>query len=206
VDHEATTDWNGAGPDSISTTLLERVKAQDADAWERFVKLYGPVVYGWCRASGVKPADLADVVQDTFRAVATGVENFRRERPGDTFLGWLWTVTRNRIRDYFRSRQGRPEAQGGTGAQEQIAQIPDQLSDTSLSTIIGPGGLLPRRALELVQAEFEDSTWQAFWRVSVDGRVPADVSKELGISVQAVYQAKYRVLKRLRRELEGLME
>ncbi len=63
-----------------------------------------------------------------------------------------------------------------------------------------------RRALELVRAEFEPATWTAFWRTTVDGAVPADAAAELGVSVNAVYKAKSRVLRRLRDELDGLLD
>ncbi len=55
-----------------------------------------------------------------------------------------------------------------------------------------------RRALDQVRAEFEDRSWQAFWRVAVDGRRAADVAAELKISVNAVYVARSRILRRLR--------
>jgi len=66
-------------------------------------------------------------------------------------------------------------------------------------------GLL-RHALELLQAEFEPRTWQAFWKIVVEEKAPADVAAELGMSKGAVYVAKSRVLKRLREEFAGLLE
>ena len=58
--------------------------------------------------------------------------------------------------------------------------------------------------MELIRAEFKESTWQAFYRTAVDARPAAEVAEELGISLRAVYQAKYRVMRRIRRELEDL--
>ena len=60
---------------------------------------------------------------------------------------------------------------------------------------------LSRRGLQLVRAEFENRAWGAFWRTAVEGQAPADVAEDLGMSVQAVYKAKSRVLRRLREEL-----
>lgn len=195
-----------ADPSSVSSTLLERVKARRPEAWERLVDLYGPVVYRWCRLSGVRAEDAPDVVQEVFTAVATHIADFRRERPGDSFRAWLATIARNKIRDHFRRRQGRPEARGGTDAQRQFLEVPE-LSD--LSQPSGPldaDGLLSRRALDLVRAEFENRTWEAFWRTAIDGQRPAHVADDLGMSVNAVYKAKSRVLRRLRRELGDLLE
>jgi hypothetical protein len=43
----------GSDPGSVSSTLLERLKARRPEAWQRLVDLYGPVVYRCCRWSGV---------------------------------------------------------------------------------------------------------------------------------------------------------
>ena len=61
-------------------------------------------------------------------------------------------------------------------------------------------------ALKVMRAEFETTTWQACWEFVVSGRPAAEVAKELGLSVAVVYSAKYRVLRRLRQELEGLLD
>ena len=66
--------------------------------------------------------------------------------------------------------------------------------------------LLTRKALELIQPEFEDRTWRAFWRMAVDDRPAAEVAVELEMTPHAVRQAKYRVLHRLREEMDGLLE
>ena len=194
-------------PAPTSTSLLERVKAQSPDAWQRFVKLYGPPVYVWSRHCGLQPQDAADVVQEVFLAVATHVTGFRRDRPGDSFRGWLWAITRNKIRDHFRRQQGRALAQGGTDAQERLAELPDRLDERlSTDTDAGRAHGLERRALDSVRASFEDRTWNAFWQATVHGRTAAQIAAETGMNKHAVRQAKYRVLRRLRQEIEGLWE
>jgi len=193
-------------PGSTSSSLLERIKVRDPDAWNRFSKLYSPLVYQWARQAGVQSSDAADVVQEVFRAVATHIADFRRDRPGDSFRGWLWTITHNKLRDHFRRLATRPKAAGGTDAQQWLKQVPegspDESSDESLTTGTG----LTRRAVELVQAEFEDRTWQAFWKATVEGQKASEIGHDLGMSVAAVYMAKSRVIRRLREELSGLAE
>lgn len=190
---------------SASSSLLRRVQSRDASAWWRLVKLYGPVVYAWARGAGLQAADATDVVQEVFAAVWQSIEQFRRDRPEDSFRGWLWTIARNKIRDRFRRLRHQPQAHGGTAAQEILARLPEQPPATSPGQSgLQAGSGLVHRALELVRAEFEESTWQAFWRTAVDGRSPAGVAEELGMTLHAVYKAKSRVLQRLRHELEGL--
>lgn len=199
---------NAERPSSISSTLLKQVRQRRPEAWQRLVELTGPLVYRWCRASGVPREDAADVVQEVFRAIAVHVDDFRRDRPGDSFTAWLAAITRSKIGDHFRRRRGEPRARGGTTAQRQMAAIPeaDLPSDEPVGDDADVQTWLSQRALELVRAEFENRTWEAFWRSTVDGRPPADVAEELGMSLHAVYKARSRVLRRLRQELDGLAQ
>jgi RNA polymerase sigma-70 factor (ECF subfamily) len=185
-----------------SLTLLERVRGRDGEAWRRLVHLYGPLVIRWCNSSGVRGQDADDVQQEVFQAVAAGVETFRRDRPGDTFRGWLRVITRRKVLDHFRRRDRHPEAQGGTDAQRQLQQIAEQdLPDDTAEDLTG----LYHRALELVRGEFEARTWEAFWRVTVEGQSPDLIAADLGITPATVRKAKSRVLHRLRQEIGDLI-
>lgn len=185
---------------STSTGLLAGIKARDEAAWSRMAQLYYPLVWSWCVRAGLQPHDAADVIQEVFRAVAAGIESFRRDRPTDRFRGWLWGIARHKIVD-FRRRQPADRAAGGSEALERLRDVPEADDDSSDGIVSEQTAALARRALELLQTEFEPTTWQAFWHVVVDGKLPAEVAAELGISVNAVYKAKSRVLHRLRQEL-----
>lgn len=191
---------------STSTSLLERAKARDPEAWRRLVRIYGPHVFFWCRQSGLSVQDAADVVQEVFTAVATHLAKFHRRGPGDSFRGWLRTITQNKIRDQARRGQHRPQAQGGTTAQKRLEDIPAPASDSGEpAELIGSSAIM-HQALELIRDEFEDRTWQAFWQMAIEGRSASELGAELGMERRAVRQAKYRVLRRLRQELVGLIE
>jgi RNA polymerase sigma-70 factor (ECF subfamily) len=187
---------------STSLTLLERVRGRDGDAWQRLLHLYGPLVVRWCGHRGVRGQDADDVQQEVFQAVVAGLDNFRRDRPGDTFRGWLRVITRNKLLDHFRRRDKQPEAQGGTTANRQLHEVADQeLPDDTEEDL----GALYHRALELVRSEFEDRTWEAFWRVAVGGQTPDVIAADLGVTPAAVRKAKSRVLLRLRQEIGDLI-
>ncbi len=196
---------SGEGPPpstGTSRSLLERVKADDAAAWERLVALYAPLVLGWCRGGGLREQDVADVFQEVFQAVAAHVAGFRKEREGDTFRGWLRAITRNKVRDHFR-RQGRePEGVGGSEALGHLAELPaPRAADEDSACGEQEERSLFRRGLELIRQEFAEHTWQAFWQTAVEGRPAAEVAAELSMSPGAVRVAKSRVLQRLREEL-----
>src|SRR3954469_22719157 len=102
-DDEPTPDGATPHPSTAtSRSLLERVQADDPAAWDRLVGLYAPLVYRWCRRADLPEQEIADVFQDVFQAVTMHIAAFRREKAGDTFRGWLRTITRNKVRDHFR--------------------------------------------------------------------------------------------------------
>ncbi len=190
---------------STSSSLISRIRRHDSAAWTRLSDLYGPLVYHWCRRSGMRAEDAADVVQEVFRSVATAIEGFHNDRPGDTFRGWLWTITRNKIRDFARSQKDKPLAAGGTEAYARLVDIPEQEPDTGDGTHTSPTvSRLIHRALELIRPEFQESTWNAFRLTALDGCNATQAAEELGSTPQAVRQAKSRVLRRLRAELGDL--
>lgn len=190
--------------DGTSLSLLFKLRANDAAAWDRLVILYAPLVYYWCRKLGLPDQDAADVFQDVFQSVAAKIASFHKDQPGDTFRGWLRMITHNKVQDHFR-RQGRqPQAAGGSEANLQLSQLPF-LEDVEESGDDHQAyQQLVQRALELIRLEFTPRTWQAFWRVTVDGQRPVDVAEELQMRPGTVRVAKSRVLQRLRQELGEL--
>jgi RNA polymerase sigma-70 factor (ECF subfamily) len=192
---------NNPATDETSPTLIGSAQAREPDAWRKLVRLYSPVVFRWTKRAGLRDEDAADIVQEVWTSVSVHLTGFRLDRDGATFRGWLWTVTRNKVRDLARQREDSAQGVGGTGAQIALANIPEvePVEETNHDT---PG--LVERALELVRPDFEPHTWRAFWRTAIDGRPAREVAEELGMAPNAVHQARFRIVKRLRQELTAL--
>jgi RNA polymerase sigma-70 factor (ECF subfamily) len=191
-------------PASTSLSLIARWQRGELRAWERLVYLYYPLVYGWCRRGGAAPDQAQDVAQEVFAALAGDNARFQPADGQNSFRGWLWGVTRNQWRYYQRKQRRQPAAVGGENSElDQIAApdeqpLPEPAADEDAGVF--------RRAIDLVRLEFEDRTWQAFWRTTVDNQPGTAIAEELAMTVNAVYLAKSRVLRRLRQELEGLVD
>jgi RNA polymerase sigma-70 factor, ECF subfamily len=182
-------------------SLLDRVRANEDAAWHRFVRLYSPLVYTWAKRCGLKNQDAADVLQDVFHAVARSLNQFRADTATGSFRGWLWVITRNKVRDYYRAREAEPV--GGTDMQQRLQEVPEtEPPSWSESGDCSRAGLVSR-ATQLIRDDFEPHTWQAFWRLAVENHPARDIATDLNMTVDAVYQAKARVLRRLREELHG---
>ena len=190
-----------------SSSLLVRVQAQERSAWERLVHLYTPLVCAWCRRAGLQDADALDVGQEVFQAVWQTIASFRRDRAGDTFRGWLRIIVRHKITDHYRRKTVETAARGGSDALTLLQQqAAPELPEPDPEQDQAEASLICHRAIDLIQREFTETSWQAFQAVVLKGQKPADVAAMLHMSVNAVYLAKGRILRRLREEFQDLIE
>lgn len=202
---------------STSASLLAAAQLGDAEGWRRLAQIYGPIIYGWARGCGCQPADAADVMQETLASMTTALSQFDHDRSGATFRGWLWTITRNKLRD--RARGQREQAAGGSEANLRLQHVPDRDTEPTSSTQLKldsvNAGEPPSeaasdlasariRALALLRDRFDPRSWKMFWETAIEGRDPAHVAEEMGVSRWAVYKARARVLQRLQAEMKGM--
>src|SRR3954470_9973946 len=108
---------------ATSCSLLLQLKDGQPAAWERLTSLYAPLVYHWCRGMRLAEQDMPDVFQQVFQSVASHIQGFHKDRPGDTFRNWLRAITRNKVRDHFRRCARQAQASGGTDAQIYFSQL-----------------------------------------------------------------------------------
>lgn len=187
-----------------SLSLIERVRESDPKEWHRLVQLYAPLIYFWCRQLGLQPSDAEDIGQEVFGSVATSIGGFVHTGKPGSFRSWLWTITRNKIRDAYRRDNRRPTVIGGTDFQAKVNQVPD-LTDEPPSDVVCERGLV-QRALDQLREDFEESSLQCFYRMVVDGDSAAEIGKSLGMTSKGVRQAKYRVAQRLKAEFGELLD
>src|SRR5262249_4860642 len=110
---------------ATSLTLLQRAQAHQPAAWERLVDLYAPLVLHWGPRAGPGGAAARGRLPERLRAGAAPLAESPRDRPGDTFRGWLRTITRNKVLDHFRRRQRQPAGTGDSDVQRQLLELPD---------------------------------------------------------------------------------
>jgi RNA polymerase sigma-70 factor (ECF subfamily) len=152
---------------STRSSLLRRVQADDQRAWTQLVDLYGPLLYHWCSRSGLRPREIEDVFQEIVRSVAANIKGFTREGGKGSFRGWLRTITTNKVRDHYRRQP--PGVRVQNNVDSWLDQVAEPIAEDDSSTDLSDRQMVLRSALELVRGEFEERTWQAFWRAVVDG-------------------------------------
>ena len=104
---------------SAGTRLSLIVKlrdATDASAWREFLALYEPLIYRLARRKGLQDADVRDLCQEVFRAVAGAID---RWDPGVcSFRKWLYRIARNLLVNFLTRPSHQRLGSGATSVQE----------------------------------------------------------------------------------------
>jgi len=187
---------------STRLTLLTRLKAAgDGDAWRLFVDLYTPVVYRYCRSRSLQDADARDVAQQVLAIVMQAIENFEYDPQRGRFRDWLGTIA---LHELLRNQRKDRRAGKGIGAGQ---------GDWATERLEGPvdsawleefNAYVFATALERIRADFDPADWQAFDSTWLGEVKPQDAAVQLGTTTAWIYKARYRVLQRLRAEIEFL--
>lgn len=201
--HDAEDDADKLADDATSMSLLNDAVAQDALAWQRLWMQYTPLIRRWCRSRGLQSADADVVAQEVVLAVHRKLPEFRHAGRVGAFRAWLRTITESKLNDHFRQQGRGPLVIGGSKAQQLIEQAPTPEEQAAVSD---EKRQLARDAMALAQQEFSHLHWQAFLLTTIDQRDARDAAEQLRMTRNAVYMARSRILKYLRREFQDFFD
>lgn len=194
--------------DETSNSLLANVRSgSDQEAWDVLVACYTPFMRSILLARGIEVGDLEDVMQNVLAVVVRRIPEFERQRTG-SFRTWLRAICANCLREHFR-KKGSDRGRRGTGETKMavfIQELADPASDLSRYWDEQHDAYLLEQLLEKVRDEFQPNTYEAFRRLAIANDSVDVVSAELGISVNAAFVARSRVLKRLRSIAAGMID
>ena len=191
-------------PQTRPSLLLRIRDFRDEDAWNQFIELYAPLIYGYLRKRNIQDADAGDLTQDVLSSVTSTANDFTYDPQRGSFRGWLLTVTRNKMLN-FVSRKKAQTGSGDSGVQRAIEEMTAEEDDRSQWDLEYERRLF-EWAAEKARSEFQESTWQAFWLTAVDNQSASAVAEKLDLSVGAVYVAKSRVTARLRQFIDNIVD
>jgi RNA polymerase sigma-70 factor (ECF subfamily) len=190
--------------DETHPSLLARIRdSRDGAAWGEFIELYSPFIYQYMRRRGLQPADAADVTQDVMRTVFCSLDGFQHAGRQGAFRKWLVTVARSRLSDWAAFRKQQAAGSGDTEILKRLAEHP-MPDETEIEDEREYQQRLFRVAADSLRCKFHGSTWQAFWLTYVEGATCEEAAEQLGLSIEAVYVARGRVLRRLRQRIREL--
>ena len=174
--------------------LLRDVATGDPNAWDDWVRIYVPLIHRWLRRSGLAAEDIEDVVQGTLIQVHRGMADFEHNGRRGAFRRWLRVVTMNALRQSLRGRDGETlviEPQIIESIADGYAQRERRRTSRSLR-------MIDEWLVEL-ESQFEAKTLAAFRLTFLDDLSIDEAAERLEMSISAVYIARSRILKRLRK-------
>lgn len=187
----------------IKTQLTLMIKLADPysdmseAAWGRFFDLYYPAMLKYAQLFCVF-SSAEDVVQQVLVKLVKILRagNYRKI-PGRTFRGYLKTLIRNEFIDWYRQEQVR-----GRGRIVSLTEteFPAVSGESVTAKMDVDWRCAIRKAAEehvLMRMAISRIEREAYRGYVQEQRSAKDVARELGISVNYVYQAKKRVVKRI---------
>ena len=192
-------------PETRESLIAQIRNPEDQDAWEKFVKIYRPVVTRIAIKRGLQPADAQDLSQKVLISVAGAIHRYQKNSESVRFRHWLRRVARNAIINAL-TRQPADVAAGGSAVLDLLDELPQPDRVTGKMIELEYRRELYLRAAEMVQVDVAADTWQAFEMTVFDGVSVEAATRELGKSVGAIHAARSRVMKRLRDAVRVLEE
>ena len=190
--------------DDTPLSLLDGLRQNDESAWSRLVELWTPLIYGSCRSRGFSSVDSDDIAQTVIVRVYKGLPGFHRDGAGRRFRFWIMKILRNEIARFCQQNSDRPAAAGGSDHQVILQNLSESESPSD-SDWFSPARVVAR-ALEVIRNDFDEKNWHAFELVEFEKLPNQEVADRLGMTANSVRQATFRIRKRLKQELEGMLE
>jgi RNA polymerase sigma-70 factor (ECF subfamily) len=179
-----------------TATVLQNLRDFDnRDAWQSFADRFRAPVVSFARSMGLAPVDAEDVAQETLVAFAQAYKDGKYDPSKGRLSRFLFGIA---YRQSLRARR----SVGGPGnvvtpGSGVLSQIPDEQTATGIWDTEWERTLL-ERCLQQVRAEVEPETFRAFELVVREEKTPDEAANTLNVTVKSVYNAKHRVLKRIR--------
>lgn len=182
-------------------TVLQRLRDFDnREAWEQFADRFRRPVVSFARSMGLGPADAEDAAQETLIAFAEAYRDGRYDPSKGRLSRFLFGIA---YRQALRARRqaGGPRMGDAARVGQAETHFWSQVPDEQTASGVWDGEwerILLERCLEQVRGEFEPQSFRAFELTVREERPPAEAAEALGVPLKTVYNAKHRILKRIR--------
>lgn len=185
---------------STTSSLVADLQSLSPQRWDTFVRVYSPLLAFWIRVERLPRIAHDEVLQESLRAIYSGIGGFKRSESNGSFRGWLRTIIRRRVSDYHRQQAKSVPLQGFVLSELCDPEEPQEgeaLANDVVKDVVA-------RACEIVRQSVQPQTWKMFELTVLESRPASEVAKALNVPAPNVRMAKARVIKQLREILVDL--
>jgi RNA polymerase sigma factor (sigma-70 family) len=189
-------------------SLVDRLKAADAETWRSFAADYGRVFYNLALRAGCTAIEAQEVEQSTLVSVSGSLKNFETDSTKGRFRDWLFKIARRRIADQIRQRPDPnlfrgPSGQTGTDSPF-INKIPADPARLCHVFEQEWQACIAERCLKFLKSKTNPKHYEIFHLAVVKEKPVTEVARAMGISSAQVYLVKFRLNALLRKERSRL--
>jgi RNA polymerase sigma factor (sigma-70 family) len=189
--------------DALTTTtaLLHTLRtSDDGEVWDQFVARYTPILRAIARRLGLSEEDASDVAQQTLLQFVGGMRTGKYDRSRGRLRSWIVSIAEHRSRDMQRHLRSRPsEAPPLDEASDRLTRLESWWEEEERAHIAAAAWEELR-----VGERTDEKGVQVFELVALRDVPPLEAGRQLGMTVGAVYAAKYRIASRLKMVIERL--
>ncbi|MGE3182763.1 MAG: RNA polymerase sigma factor [Phycisphaerae bacterium] len=176
---------------STHITLLQRLQAgDDSRAWDDFSQRYSLLIRAVASRHGLQPADADDILQDVLLALTKSLVTFVYDPQRARFRTYLQVIVQRSIFRKFRQNQ----------TTRSITELAQGESDKDYCDGIWESEWRQYHmhlAMKSIEVEFNERDRNAF-SMYFGAQMPAAMTADtLGMSLDQVYQAKSRIIRRI---------
>ena len=179
------------------SSMIRDLKLEEVsqERWQDITLIYKRLLLDWMKNKNLPASAKDEIIQNCWVAVYESIGKFERDADKGSFRGWLRTICRNKIADYFRSLQ---KDQGVSQERLNAFVYPEQKDADEIEREEQALREAEARALQIIRSKTNEQTWKMFWMTTVENVPTEEVAQKFNVTKAGVRMAKQRVLKRLR--------
>lgn len=182
-----------------TSTLLHSLRSEDDPrSWERLVNRFRGGIVGFAQSYGFQSHDAEDVAQEALLTFISEYRLGKYDRSKGRLGRWLFGIAyRKMLQSWEKAALRMAKAAPEAAYSSFWAQLPDEAA-ASITWDVEWERMVLEQCLAQVREEVEPTTYQAFEMVVRFNRSPDEVAIDMGVPIKLVYNAKHRVLNRIR--------
>ena len=186
------------------TLLAKLKKTENTQAWQEFENIYRGFILSLILRMGIHAEDAEDISQAVLTKVWQKIEDFEYNENKGKFHNWLAAMTRNTVKDFFRSRKNFITGRDSVEYQEQYMNIEEHVLP-DIENLAREEWVLhiTNLAWDNIKDGIYETKRDVFKLVSQE--IPTrEIAQKLGISEASVRVYKAEVFEKMRAEITRL--